>query len=128
MLFFLRREVVPGMSPSQVDFLNFTEVERRINENVWYPRPPPKFKFHIGDLLTIKFAALKERQLSANFGNKKSLSGFDSSRALVVQSRKTKAMGRKGAGLAPYYSGKFSSLSGFFGAKKSLRKNVNTSI
>ena len=123
------------LSPQGVNQTNHLELETLANQGAYYPQPPRRpFAFPVGSLVAVKRLSLtgKKKKNKKNiffkkllkksvfvffpdsstlFGNKLSLTGYDSGKALVVKARKWKATGRRGTGRAPYYTGKSLSLS-----------------
>ena len=101
-----QREIAPGIAPSQVNRENFLALETSLNKDLWYPRGGRgkiPFRYHPGDIVTVKYASLKDQTV---FGNKKSLTGFDSEHGLVIQARRHRPVGRTGAKQAPFYAGR----------------------
>ena len=108
-----------------MDRSNYLALENQANLHAYYPRPPPRpFGLALGALVTVKLVSLRRGGNapppsplvnkflkffffleSVAFGNKLSLTGYNSQQACVVAARQWKPTGRRGAGRAPYYQG-----------------------
>merc|ERR1711911_189001 len=91
-----------GIAPADVNETNYLEVERIVNEHLYYPIPGRLYKFHVGDLVARKVDASGKNP----FTQKTSLRGFNRSDDLEeppeIISRAYKPTGRRGSTYCPF--------------------------
>ena len=98
-----KREVVKGIAPADINENNYLEVERIVNEHLYYPIPGKSYKFHVGDQVARKLDVSGKNP----FTQKTSLRGFNRSDDLEdppeIISRAYKPTGRRGSTYCPFY-------------------------